>query len=204
MELRQDALASLKGTPVNEEELRRREEPLMLEATECNLDLERLEMRERQVTQAEDDVGVREARIQEAVDRRMAEAHVDLVREYEEKLELIEAEAAGRTAALRSKLTEAMQHAKATAAALVSAQTELSSSRVELLLLQWRVDDAESIARQNREEIRQQQTLEHMHGPMLQVHRDRANMALGNIGDANARTLTSPTMPTISSSSLTC
>ena len=46
---------------------------LTLEAAERNLDLERLETRERQVTHAEDDVGAREARIQEEVDRRVAE-----------------------------------------------------------------------------------------------------------------------------------
>ena len=49
-----------RGGP-EEEELRRREEALTLEADERNLDLERLETRERQVTQAEDDVGAREA-----------------------------------------------------------------------------------------------------------------------------------------------
>ena len=57
VELCQAALASLKGTPVVEEELHGREEALTLEAAERNLDLERLETRERQVTQAEDDVG---------------------------------------------------------------------------------------------------------------------------------------------------
>ena len=116
----------------------------------------------------------------------MEEARTGLVREYRERLELIEAEAAGRTAALRPKLTKATQRTEATTAALISVQTELASSRTELLLLQWRVNDAESIAWQNREEIRQRQTLEHMHGPMLQVLRDRANTALGNICDANA------------------
>ena len=73
MELRLAALASLKGAPAKEEELRRREEVLTLEAAERNLDLEWLEMGERQVTQAEDDVGAREARIQEEIDRRAAE-----------------------------------------------------------------------------------------------------------------------------------
>ena len=46
MELRQAALASLKGAPVKEEELLRREEALTLEAAERNLELERLETRE--------------------------------------------------------------------------------------------------------------------------------------------------------------
>ena len=84
MELRQAALASLKGTPVEKEELRRREEALTLEAAERNLDLEWLETRERQVTQAEDEVGAREARIQEEVDLRVAEVRAGLVREYGE------------------------------------------------------------------------------------------------------------------------
>ena len=56
MEQRQAALASLKGIPAEEEELQRHEEALTLEVAERNLDLERLETRECQVTQAEDDV----------------------------------------------------------------------------------------------------------------------------------------------------
>ena len=56
----QASLVSLKGTSAKEEELRRREEALTLEAAERNVDLEWLEMSERQVTQAEDDVGARE------------------------------------------------------------------------------------------------------------------------------------------------
>ena len=63
MELRQAALESLKGASVDQAELLKREEALTLEAAERNLDLERLEKRERQVAQAEDDVGAREARV---------------------------------------------------------------------------------------------------------------------------------------------
>mgnify|MGYP005823308091 CR=1 FL=1 len=55
-----------------------------MEADERNLDLERLETRERQVTQAEDDIGAREAWIQEEIDRRVAEARTGLEREYGE------------------------------------------------------------------------------------------------------------------------
>ena len=113
------------------------------------------------------DVGAREARIQVEIDHRVAEARAGLEREYEERLELVKAEAAGRTAALRTKLTEATQRAEATATALSTAQAELASSHTELLLLQWRVDDAEAVALRNADEIRQRQTLEHMHGPML-------------------------------------
>ena len=54
-----------------------------MEAAERNLNLERLETRERQVTQAEDDVGTREAWIQEEIDHRVAEARAGLEREYE-------------------------------------------------------------------------------------------------------------------------
>ena len=111
----------LKGAPAEEEVLRRREEALTLEADERNLDLERLETRERQVTQAEDDVGAREARIQEEIDHRVAEARAGLEREYGERLELVKAEAAGRTAALKTRLTEVTRQAEATAAALGSA-----------------------------------------------------------------------------------
>nr|XP_020174888.1 tropomyosin-like [Aegilops tauschii subsp. strangulata] len=121
VELRQAALASLKAMPVGEEELQKREEALALEAAQRNLDLERLETREHQVTQAEDDVGAWEVRIREEINRRLAKILAGLVREYGERWELIKAEAAGRTAALRTKLTEAMQCAEATAAALATA-----------------------------------------------------------------------------------
>ena len=47
VEARRAALASMKGEPSNEEEILRREEALMLEATERSLELERLETRER-------------------------------------------------------------------------------------------------------------------------------------------------------------
>ena len=62
----------------------------------------------------------------------------------------------------------------------------MASSCAELLLLQWRVDDAESVSRRNEDEIRQRQTLEHMHGPMLRTLREKANAALGNICEAAA------------------
>ena len=52
VEAREAALASLRGTPTEEEEVRQREEALALEAVEHSLELERLEMRERQVAQA--------------------------------------------------------------------------------------------------------------------------------------------------------
>ena len=55
MELRQAALESLKGASVDQAELLKREEALTLKAAERNLDLERLETRERLVAQAEDD-----------------------------------------------------------------------------------------------------------------------------------------------------
>ena len=116
----------------------------------------------------------------------MAEARADLEREYGKRLELVKAEAASRTAALRTRLTEVMQQAEATAAALGTAQAELASSRTEMLLLQRRVDDVEAIAQRNADEILQRQTLEHMHGPMLWTLRERANAALGNICEAVA------------------
>ena len=61
MELREAALASMKGASVDQAELQRREEALTLEATEHTLDLERLETRERLVVQMEDDIAAREA-----------------------------------------------------------------------------------------------------------------------------------------------
>ena len=91
---------SLKGASVDQAELLKREEALTLEAAERNLDLERLETRERLVARAQDDVAAREARAQEEVDRRVAEARSAFEREYETRLGLIKAEAEGRTAAL--------------------------------------------------------------------------------------------------------
>ena len=46
-------------------------------------------------------------------------------------------------------------------------------------------DDAEAVARQNREEVLQRQMLEREHAPMLQDLRNRANTALGYICDEN-------------------
>ena len=122
----------------------RREEALMLEATERNLELEQLEMREHQVVQAEDAISAREARAQEEVNHRVAEACADLDGRLDLKLKLVEAEAAGRTAALKSRLTEVERREEATAAA-----------RAELLPLQQRVPDAKFVVRQNREEVLQ-------------------------------------------------
>ena len=55
----------MRGTTADEEEVRKREEALALEVVECSLELEQLETRERQVAQAEDAVGAREARVEE-------------------------------------------------------------------------------------------------------------------------------------------
>ena len=72
MEAREAALASLRGTPAEEEEVRQREEALALEAVERSLELKRLETREGQVAQAEDAVGAREAGVEEEINRRVA------------------------------------------------------------------------------------------------------------------------------------
>ena len=73
-------MASMKGVPSEEGEILKCEEALMLEATERSLELERLETRERQVAQAEDAASACEARIQEEVDRRVAEGRADLAK----------------------------------------------------------------------------------------------------------------------------
>ena len=111
-----------------------------------------METRERQVAQAEGAIGAREARVQEEVDCRVAEVRRDLEGRYALKLKLAGTEAAGKTDALRPRLDEAERHEEATAAALVTAQADLASARAELLSLQRRVDDAQAVARQNREE----------------------------------------------------
>ena len=80
---------------------------MTLEAAERTREYERLETRERLVTQAEDDVAAREARVLEEVGRRVAMVHLNLEHEFDEKLGLIRAEDEGRTAALRAKLEEA-------------------------------------------------------------------------------------------------
>ena len=104
-----------------EEEVRKREEALALEAVERSLELEQLETREHQVAQAEDAVWAREAKVQEEVDRQVARVRADLEGRYDLKLKLAGTEAAGRTAALRPKLDEAERRGKAAAAALVTA-----------------------------------------------------------------------------------
>nr|XP_020195975.1 vicilin-like seed storage protein At2g18540 [Aegilops tauschii subsp. strangulata] len=136
VEARRATVASLRGTPAEEEEILKHEEALALEAVERSLELERLETRERQVAQAEDAVGKRQARAQEEVDRRVAEAHADLEGWYDLKLKRVEDEAAGRTTALKSKLAEAERREEATATALVSVQAELASACAELPPLQ--------------------------------------------------------------------
>nr|XP_020164068.1 paramyosin-like [Aegilops tauschii subsp. strangulata] len=186
VEARRAALASMKGAPSDEEEILRCEEALMLEATERSLELERLDTRERQVAEAEDAASAREVRTQEEVDRRVVEARADLANRYDLKLKLVEAEAKGRTAALRSRFAEAEQREKATAAALISMQGELASARAELLPLQRRVTNAESFAQQSREEALRRQTLQREHTPMLWDLRTRANQVLGAICDEHA------------------
>ena len=66
------------------------------------------------------------------------------------------------------------------------AQAELVSSRAELLSLQKWVDNAEAVARLNREEVLQRRTLERVHAPMLQDLKIRANTAMGYICVENA------------------
>ena len=78
-------------------------------------------MRERHVAMAEDAVTTREAKIQEEVAQRVAKARVDLANEYDLKLKFSEAEAEGRTTALRSRLDEAEQHDWTATAAQTSA-----------------------------------------------------------------------------------
>ena len=73
---------------MEEEEVWKREEALALEAVERSLELEQLETRERQVAQAEDVIGAREAKVQEEVDRRVAEVRADLEGRYDLKLKL--------------------------------------------------------------------------------------------------------------------
>ena len=64
------------------------------------------------------------------------------------------------------------------------AQGELTASQAEVLLLRQRVEEAEVVAGQNADEIRQRRILEHEHGPMLTMLWERANTALGNIYEA--------------------
>ena len=135
---------------MEEEEVRKRDEALSLEAMERSFELEQLETRERQVAQAEDAIGAREARVQEEVDRRVAKVRADLEGRYDLKLKLAGTEDAGRAAALRPRLDEAERHGEATVAALVTAQADFASARAKLLSLQKHVDDAEAIARKNR------------------------------------------------------
>src|SRR3954469_6213146 len=165
-------------------ELRKREEALVLEVAERTREYEQLETRERQVTQAEDDVAARETRVLEEVCRRVATARQGLEREFEGKLGMIRVEAEGRTAALRAQRDEATRRADASRVALEAAQKELAPSQAEVLRLRQRVEEAVAVERQNADEICQRQVLEHEHGPMLTKLRERANIALGNICEA--------------------
>ena len=109
-------------------------------------------MRECQVAEAEDAASARKARTQEEVDHRVVDARADLPNRYDLKLKLVEAEAEGRAATLRSRLAAVEQREKAVAAALISMQAELASACAELLPLQQRVTSPESFAHQSRDE----------------------------------------------------
>src|SRR4051812_6305809 len=183
-ELREAALASMEVGSGDPAELRKREEALVLEAAERARELEQLETRERLVTQAENDVAARETRVLEEVCRRVATTRQGLEREFEGKLGMIRVEAEGRTAALRAQRDEATRRADASRAALEAAQKELAASQAEVLRLCQRMEEAVAIKRQNANEIRQRQVLEHVHGRMLTTIRERANIALGNICEA--------------------
>ena len=89
----------------------------MLEAVERAREHERLETRERWVTRAEE-VAAREARVLEEVGRRVATVHLNLEREFSERLELVRIEAEGRTTVLTTKLEEATRRFDALQAAL--------------------------------------------------------------------------------------
>ena len=84
--------------------------------------------------------------------RRTTSARTDLECRHDLKLKLMEAEAEGRTTAPRSRLDEAEQREKAAVAVLISVQADLASARAELLPLQRRVTNAESLTQQSREE----------------------------------------------------
>ena len=116
----------------------------------------------------------------------MSEVRADLEGQRVLDLKLAGTGAAGRTSAPRPRSDEAERREEATAAALVTAQVDLTSARAELLSIQRRVDDAEAIARQNREEVPQRRMLERVHAPMLEGLRSRANAALGFICNENA------------------
>lgn len=184
VELREAALASMKVASGNPAELQKREEALTLEAAERAREHERLETKERWVTWVEDDVAAWEARVVEEVGRRVVTARLNLERELKERLELVRTEAEGRTNALRAKLEEATRQADALRVALEVAQGESATSHDEVLLLRRQVVEAEAVACQNADEMRQRRLLEHEHAPMLSTVRERANTALGIICEA--------------------
>ena len=67
---------------------------------------------------------------------------------------------------------------------LEAAQRESATSHAEVLLLRQQVVEAEAVARQNADEMRQRRLLDHEHSPMLTTLRETANTALGNICEA--------------------
>ena len=77
-----------RGAPSNGKGLQEYEEALLLEALEHSLELERLEVRERQVAVADDVVTAREAKIQQEVDQKVEKICEALAKEYHQKLSL--------------------------------------------------------------------------------------------------------------------
>ena len=113
---------------------RAHEEALALEVLEHALELERLEVRERQVSAAEDSLACREVKAEQEVDQKVAGIRQALVCEYCRKLGLQElrfkqrrAELRGQVDSCKAKLAAAEQREKAAEDAWAISEAELLS-----------------------------------------------------------------------------
>ena len=104
---------------------------------------------------------------------------------------------------MRAKLEEATRRADAFRAALEVAQGESTTSQAKVLLLRQRVEEAEVVARQNADEIRQPRILEHEHGPMFATLREEPTQPWATSARRLLASRTQSTMLAIFSSSLT-
>ena len=89
----------------------------------------------------------------------MAGVRVALADEYRLKLELLEAELEGRTAALKTKLESAEQGERAAKEALTSFESTLASTRADLSSLQQQIEDVTSLVEKTTDEANRRRTM---------------------------------------------
>ncbi|KAE8807966.1 hypothetical protein D1007_15646 [Hordeum vulgare] len=154
---------------------------LVLEEVEQSLEQERLEVREFQVSLAEESLASREAKFQEEVDSRVAEVQRSLLLDYRAKLGLQESRFRGRRGhvksevdALRKRLGQEVKHRQVALDAQATAEGKLT-------LLYKQVKGAASLVEESPKEASHDRGLQHERSRMFQSLERRASRALCDI-----------------------